>query len=123
MTPAWWLEILKAAAATVELIDAMKENLGSRLHKSYTDAFIRVIKDATEGLKRGSEPQQPATAETIQADMDKALDALNALMQTEREEDAAAALGALSHLAKDAETIPGCKEAAQHLEDILRNAA
>ena len=117
------MEILKAAAATVELIDAMKENLGSRLHKSYTDAFIRVIKDATEGLKRGSEPQQPATAETIQADMDKALDALNALMQTEREEDAAAALGALSHLAKDAETIPGCKEAAQHLEDILRNAA
>jgi len=123
MTPAWWMEILKAAAATVELIDAMKENLGSRLHKSYTDAFIRVIKDATEGLKRGSEPQQPVASEVIQEDVEKALGALNTLLRTERDEDAAAALGALSHLAKDAETLPGCEQAAQHLEDILRNAA
>ena len=38
MTPEWWLEIMKAAAASVELLDALKDNLGSRLHKSYTDA-------------------------------------------------------------------------------------
>ena len=123
MTQAWLLEIVKAAAATMELIDAMKEHLGSRLRESYTDAFVRVIQDATEGLRRAAAPKQRVASEVIQEDVDKALDALNVLMRSEREEDAAAALAALGHLAKDAETRPGCKRAAQHLEDILRNAA
>ena len=115
MTPAWWLEILKGAAAAVELIDAMKDNLGSRLHKSYTDAFVRVIQDATEGLRRGTAPKQRVASEVIQEDVEKALGALNTLLRSERDEDAAAALEALGHLAKDAETLPGCKDAAQHL--------
>ena len=123
MTPAWLLEIVKAAAAAIELIDAMKYHLGSGRHVSYTNAFVRVIQDATEGLRRGPAPKRPVASEVIQEDVEKALGALNTLLRTERDEDAAAALGALSHLAKDAETIPGCKEAAQHLEDILRNAA
>ena len=44
-------------------------------------------------------------------------------MRSERDEDAAAALEALSHLAKDAETPPGGKRAAEHFEDIIRNAS
>jgi len=123
MMQAWLLEIVKAAAATMEFIEAMKEHLGLRLHESYTDAFVRVIQDATEDLNRGAAPKQRVASEVIQEDVEKALGALNTLLRNEGEEDAAAALGALSHLAKDAETIPGCKEAAQHLEDILRNAA
>jgi hypothetical protein len=123
MTPEWWLEIMKAAAASVELLDALKDNLGSRLHKSYTDAFVRVIQDATDGLRRGTTPRQPVTAAVIQADVEKALDALQTVMRTERDEDAAAALEALSTWAKDAETLPGCKRAAEHLEDIVRNAS
>ena len=59
MTPAWLVEILKAAAATGDLIDAMKDNLGSCPHRSYADAFICVIQDATEGLRRGSDTKQP----------------------------------------------------------------
>ena len=114
---------MKAAAASVELLDALKDNLGSRLHKSYTDAFVRVIQDATDGLRRGTTPRQPVTAAVIQADVEKALDALQTVMRTERDEDAAAALEALSTWAKDAETLPGCKRAAEHLEDIVRNAS
>ena len=123
MTQAWLLEIVKAAAATMELIDAMKDHLGSRLHESYTDAFVRIIQDATEGLRRGAAPKQRVASEVIQEDVEKALGALNTLLRSERDDDAAAALEALGHLAKNAETLPGCKEAAQHLEDILRNAA
>ena len=122
MKQEWWLEIMKAAAACVELVDALKDNLGSRLHKSYTDAFIRVVQDATEGVRRGAAPRQPVTAAVLQADVERALDALQTVMRTEREEDAAAALEALSTFAKDAETIPGCQRAAEHLEDILNNA-
>ena len=69
MTQEWCLEIMKAAAASVELIDALKDNLGSRLHKSYTDAFIRVVQDPTEGIRHGAAPRQPVTAAVIQADV------------------------------------------------------
>ena len=117
------MEIMKAAAACVELVDALKDNLGSRLHKSYTDAFIRVVQDATEGIRRGAAPRQQVTSAVLQADVERALDALQTVMRTERDEDAAAALEALSTLAKDAETLPGCQRAAEHLEDIIRNAS
>ena len=123
MKQEWWLEIMKAAAASLELIDALKDNLGSRLHKSYTDAFIHVIHDATQGIRRGATPGQQVTSAVIQAEVERALDALQTVMRTEREEDAAAALEALSTFAKDAETIPGCQRAAEHLEDILNNAS
>ena len=71
MTPAWLLEIVKAAAATIELIDAMKDHLGSRLHESYTAAFVGVIQDATEGLPRGTAPKQRVASEVIQEDVEK----------------------------------------------------